>query len=97
MPASTTGWIGAALPVDAVPITGWVALVSATLIFLVGVLEDLVFVDLDVVLFEALLPMLSEPVVNGSVIIFELLGVGLDVQFHEPLASAHDWPSLAVP
>ena len=47
--------------------------------------------------FWVLPPTLSELVVNGSVIILELFGVGLVVQCHMPLANAQAWPSLAMP
>ncbi len=81
------------------PCIGVVAgLLSATLL---NPAVDLDWVDLPlVVICLALLVMdLDEDFLPmaGWTIIFAEFGVSLVVQYHLPLARAHDWPSLAVP
>jgi hypothetical protein len=73
--------------------------VGVDLIFLAALAELLVVLALELAAFAVLLglPKLSDCVLNGRLIMLELLGVGLAVQYQSPLAKAQACPSLAVP
>lgn len=78
-----------------VAVTVW-GLVEDLEVLLV-VLANFALVVLVDAVFDLELPRLKELVVSGVLITFWALGVGVDVQYHVPLANAQAWPSLALP
>jgi hypothetical protein len=72
-----------ALPFEPLAVEAALTLAAALVLDVLGLAEDLELVVL--LLLELLL------------MTFEELGVGVVVQYQEPLASAQAWPSLAIP